>query len=156
VSAAGKLVMKDFANDSLDKMVWKWKRGTLDAPDLGAPDQQTDLAVCVYDASGLLVGGPVPRGADVSGVAAWKPLAAGVKYTDGDGAASGITKLKIVPGAGSGQILAKGKGTGLTMPVLPATLPFTAQLANLDNGECWETPFAAAKVNAAGKVVAAQ
>jgi hypothetical protein len=27
---------------------------------------------------------------------------------------------------------------------------------NLDNNVCWETPFAAAKVNVAGKVVAAQ
>ncbi|HWP66818.1 MAG TPA: metallophosphoesterase family protein [Candidatus Limnocylindria bacterium] len=155
-SAAGKLVMKDFANDALDKLVWKWKRGPLDSGDLGAPDQQTDLAVCVYDATGHLVGGRVPRGADVSGVAAWRALASGVKYVDTAGAASGITKVKIVPGAGSGQILVKGKGTGLGMPPLPGTLPFTAQLVNLDNGVCWETPFAAAKRNLSGKVVALQ
>jgi len=155
-SAAGKLVLKDFADDDFDKLVWKWKNGTLDTGDLGAPDQQTDLAACVYDAGGNLVGGTVPRGADVSGVASWHPLAVGVKYTDTAGASSGITKVKIVPGTGSGQILVKGKGAGLGMPTLPATLPFTAQLVNLDNGVCWETPFAAAKLNVAGKVVAQQ
>jgi hypothetical protein len=155
-STAGKLVLKDFADDNFDKLVWKWKNGTLNGGDLGAPHQQTDLAVCIYDANGSLVGGAVPRGADVSGVAAWRVLSAGAKYTDAAGAASGITKVKVVPGAGSGQILAKGKGAGLGMPALPATLPLTAQLVNLDNNVCWETPFAAAKVNVAGKVVAAQ
>ena len=29
-------------------------------------------------------------------------------------------------------------------------------LVNLDNGSCWETPFAAARVNDSTKVVAAQ
>jgi len=155
-STAGKLVLKDFAGDASDKLVWKWKNGTLDAGDLGAPDQQTDLAACVYDANGNLVGGRVPRGADVSGVASWRPLAVGLKYIDTAGASSGITKVKVVPGTGSGQILVKGKGAGLGMPPLPATLPLTAQLVNLDNGSCWETPFAAAKLNVAGKVVSKQ
>jgi hypothetical protein len=155
-STAGKLVLKDFADDASDKLVWKWKNGTLDAGALGAPDQQTDLAACIYDAGGNLVGGKVPRGADVSGVAAWRSLAVGAKYTDTAGAASGITKVKVVPGAGNGQILVKGKGAGLGMPTLPATLPLTAQLVNLDSGGCWETPFTAAKLNVAGKVVAKQ
>jgi len=155
-STAGKLVLKDFANDAYDKLVWKWKNGTLDAGDLGAPDQQTDLAICIYDANGNLLSGTVPRGADVSGVAAWRALAVGAKYTDSAGVSSGITKVKVVPGTGSGQILAKGKGTSLGMPALPATLPLTAQLVNLDNSVCWETPFTAAKVNVPGKVVAAQ
>jgi hypothetical protein len=155
-SAAGKLVLKDFTPDDNDKLVWKWKRGTLDANDLGAPDQQTDLGVCIYDANGGLVGGAVPRGADVSGVAAWRALAAGVKYTDTAGAASGIIKVKVVPSAGTGQILAEGEGAGLGMPALPAVLPRTAQLVNRDKSVCWETPFAAARGNVAGKVVAAQ
>jgi hypothetical protein len=155
-STAGKLVLKDFADDAFDKFVWKWKRGTLASGDLGAPDQQTDLAVCVYDASGALVGGAVPRGADIAGTAAWRLISGGTRYTDTSGTAAGITKVKVIPGTGSGQILAKGRGATLGMPTLPATLPLTAQLVNLDNGVCWETPFATAKVNAAGKVVAAQ
>ena len=50
----------------------------------------------------------------------------------------------------------KGKGVNLGMPALPLTAPITAQIANLDGGDCWETPFATAKVNVAGKVVAGQ
>jgi hypothetical protein len=152
----GKLVLKDFADDSLDKFVWKWKRGALDAGDLGTPAAQTDLAVCVYDQSGNLVGGTVPRGADLTGPGAWRVLPAGARFTDTTGTASGLTKVKVVPNAAAGQILAKGRGTNLGMPILPVTPPLTAQLVNLDGGACWENVFATAKVNAAGKVVAQQ
>jgi hypothetical protein len=155
-STSGKLVLKDFTDDSYDKFVWKWKNGTLDAGEVGTPDQQTDLAVCVYDANGSLVGGPVPPGADVSGLAAWRLISGGTRYTDTAGVAVGITKVKVVPGAGSGQILAKGRGATLGMPTLPAVLPLTAQLVNLDNDVCWETAFATARVNVAGRVVAQQ
>jgi hypothetical protein len=156
LSTAGKLVVKDFANDALDKLVWKWKNGPLDPVDLGAPDQQTDLAVCIYDGNGALIGGRVPRGADVSGVAMWKALPVGAKYVDTAGTSAGITKVKVMPGAGNGQILVKGKGSNLGTPALPAILPLTAQMVNVDNGSCWETPFATTRVNDATKVVAAQ
>jgi hypothetical protein len=155
-STAGKLVLKDFADDTYDKFVWRWKRGTLVAADLGTPDQQTDLAVCAYDQNGNLVGGAVPRGADITGTAAWRVLSNGQRYTDDAAAASGLTKIKAIPGTGTGQILAKGAGATLGMPTLPATLPLTAQLVNLDNNKCWETVFTTVKVNVAGKTVAQQ
>jgi len=158
VSGAGKLVLKDLPDDSFDKLVWKWKRGDLDAAAFGAPDQQTDLAICLYDQNGLLMGGLVPRGADLAtgGDASWRVLPVGVRYTDQDGSADGLTKLKAVPGTGRGQLLVKGKGISLGMPALPLVAPITAQIANLDGGDCWETPFATTKVNIAGKVVAGQ
>ena len=102
------------------------------------------------------MGGKVPRGADVSGVASWRVLPVGAKYTEADGAADGITKIKVIPGTGNGQILVKGKGANLSVPALPATLPLVAQMTNLDNGVCWETPFAMSKVNQPGTVVVQQ
>ena len=98
----------------------------------------------------------MPRGADVSGVATWKPLPVGAKYVDTDGASAGITKVKVYPDPANGQILVKGKGANLGTPVLPAILPITAQMVNLDNGSCWETPFTTTRANDATKVVAAQ
>ena len=153
-SGRAKLVLKDFLDPTLDKLVWRWKSGTLDAGQVGTPDDQTDVAVCLYDPSGKLLGGALPHGGDAAGAGRWRQIGGGgLRYADQGGTASGIVKLKLLPGA-AGQFLARGKGGGLGVPALPATLPLTAQLANLDGGVCWESVFATARKNDASKVVA--
>ena len=53
---------------------------------------------------------------------------------------------------GSPPALVKAQGAGAAVPAGQATLPFTAQLVNLDSGACWESVFAAAKRNDPGRI----
>ena len=59
----GTLSLKTDVDPARNKWSWKWKDGALPPAAAGNPTAQTDLAVCVYDAGGLLVGGSVPHGA---------------------------------------------------------------------------------------------
>ncbi len=150
-SAKGKLVLKNNAIDAKDKLTFKWKDGTLPVADVGTPEAQTDLAICVYDAGGVLAGGLLPHGGGL-----WKASGSGLRsYNDPLLSAHGIQKLKIKPGIGAkGLFVGKGKGAGLALPALPATLPLTVQLWNPGNDECWQTTYVTAKKNDAAQVVA--
>lgn len=143
----GKLVISNKTDPAKDKWIWKWKDGTVNAPALGDPTQQTDLAVCVYDSVGLLVGGSVLHGA-----AEWTSTSSGFRYSDKTLARHGFKKIKLKHGTGS--IIALAKGTGAGVPTLAATFPIRAQLVNLDSGACWESTFTTAKKNTPEKVVA--
>jgi hypothetical protein len=148
-----KLVIKH-ADPSRDRFVWKWKQGTLDAGDVGNPIDQTDLAVCVYDAGGTILGSAVAPGhSDPTGT--WRPKGIGFSYKD-SAAPGGILKMRVSPGdASSSKIAVKGKGAALGLfGKLPAALPVTAQLANLDGGACWEAVYTTARRNEAAKLVA--
>jgi hypothetical protein len=143
----GKLVMKDGSDPSKDKWIWKWKEGAIDAADLGDPTAQTDLAVCVYDANGVVAGGAILHGAPE-----WKAVGGGFLYKDKLLSRHGIQKIKVK--SDSDSILVKARGAGAAIGALSLTLPVTAQLINLDNGACWESSFATAKKNESDKVIA--
>jgi len=155
VGAKGKLVVKKGSTTAGDGFVWKWKKGALDDADLGNPLAQTDLAVCVYDASGLLTGGALAPG-NGGANPAWIPKPVGLAYRDSTLASAGIQKMRIRPGdASSGKVAVKGKGPNLSLPgALAVTTPITVQLTNLDGGACWESTFTTTKRNGATKVVA--
>lgn len=142
-----KIVIKDGADPSKDKWIWKWKEGAIDAAEVGDPTGQADLSVCVYDNDGLLVGGPIPHG-----VPEWKAIGGGFLYKDRLLSRHGILKLKVK--SASPAILAKAKGPGTGIAPLSVTFPVRAQLVNLDNGACWESVFPTAKKNEADKVIA--
>lgn len=142
-----KLLLADNADPTKDKWLWKWKGGTLNAGDVGDPTAQADLAVCVYDASGALVGGTIPHG-----TAGWTAKPTSLGYKDATSALHGLNKMTLKFSAG--LILAKAKGANAAVPTLPAATPLTAQLVNLDTGACWESVFATAKTNTTKKVVA--
>ena len=143
----GTLLLANHADPSKDKWKWKWKGGTLAAPDVGDPSDQTDLAVCVYDASGALVGGTIPHGST-----GWTAKPTSLGYQDDTLALHGLGKIKLK--FNSGLIIARAKGSNAGVPTLPATPPLRAQLINLDSGACWESVFATAKTNTTKKVVA--
>ncbi|MEO8602541.1 MAG: metallophosphoesterase family protein [bacterium] len=143
----GKLRITDGADPTKDKWIWKWRGGTLAAGDLGDPSAQTDLAVCVYDATGALLGGSL-----LHATPGWAPTAHGLRYSDSLGAQHGLRTLKLNVDAGT--ILAKAKGSAAGVPSLPAAFPLRAQLVNLDSGTCWESAFAIAKTNSSKRVVA--
>lgn len=143
--AKGKIIVKKHATDnSKDKMIWKWQNGTIAASDIPSPIEQTDLAVCLYDQDGSVLGGALPKGslwsANAKGDFQYKDLALGTL---------GMQKIKIK--FAKPLIKVKGKGAGLAMPALPLDTPVTAQLVNLDNGKCWESTFTTFKVSDDGK-----
>lgn len=143
----GKLLLSDNADDTKDKWLWKWKGGTLSAPAVGDPSDQTDLAVCLYDANGTLAGGTLLHGAP-----GWTVKPTGLGYKDSTLALHGLQKIKVKFNAG--LILAKARGANAAVPTLPVTPPLRAQLVNLDTGACWESTFATATTNTEKKVVA--
>ena len=142
-----KLALQDSTDDTRDRLAWKW-RGALDGGDVGTPTEQTDLAVCLYDQGGRLLGGALPRGADAPADAVWKQTSNGFSYKNRVASVIGMRTVKVRGGTGSrGLVLAKGRGGGLGMPGLPVSLPVTAQLVNLDGGACWEAVYTTARAN---------
>jgi hypothetical protein len=156
-SAAGKakLLLKDKANPNGDKLLWKFKKASVEAADLGDPNDQTNLSFCLYDQSGRIFAASLPPDELDQVGDLWTLSAPKIFYTDDAAAAAGIKKTKIkTDSAGNGLILVKAKGPTLPLPTLPLSLPATGQFVNLDNGECWEATFASAKVNDMSKIVA--
>ena len=150
----GRLTLRDLPTDSLDKLRWRWVGAAIDGADLGTPQSHTDLAVCVYDQSGRLLGGAVPHGADRPAGTSWQVAPKQTLiWRDPAAGGAGIEELRIRM-APAASIQAKGRGGALAMPTLPASLPLRAQLLNLDGGACWESTFATARRNDAGRVVA--
>ena len=139
----GKLAMRN------GKWGWKWKGGTIDPVDAGDPRAETDFAVCIYPASGpAFLGGELLHGASE-----WKAIKRGYLYRDKTFARYGFEKIKLRTGTPSLSTLVQVKGRG-TLPTLPASLPVTAQLVNLDTGKCWSSEFSTAELNQSGRFLA--
>jgi hypothetical protein len=139
----GKLTMRN------GKWGWKWKGGTIDSTDVGDPTGEADLAVCVYDPSGVpLLGGEILHGNPL-----WKPIKRGYQYRDRTFANHGFEKVKIKAGTPSLGAVVQVKGRS-ALPPLPAALPVTAQLINLDNGKCWSSEFSTPRTNQADRFLA--
>jgi hypothetical protein len=147
--ATGKLVVKNDADDTRDKFIWKWKDGALSGVP-GTPAVQTDLAVCVYDQSGRLFGGQLAHSIN------WTTTPATLKYKDKTGAYAGVTSATIKPNAiaAKSKLVIKGKGLAVQVSGLPANPPLTAQLINLDTAACVQSTFAAATKNDGAKLLA--
>jgi hypothetical protein len=138
----GKLTMRNL------RWGWKWKGGTIDPTEAGDPTGETDLGVCIYDTTGALLGGEL-----LHGTPGWKPIKRGFQYRDRTFARHGFEKIKIRTGTPSLGAVVQVKGRG-SLPPLPASLPVTAQLVNLDSGKCWSSQFTAADVNQSGRFLA--
>jgi hypothetical protein len=147
----GRVSIKKGGDPTKDKWSWKWQGATVDASDVGDPSTQTDVAVCVYDANGALLGGSVRPG-----ITHWKVSGSGARYSDPTLSRFGLKKIKVKVGTGSkGKIEVKAKGAATGVSPLAATFPLTAQLANLDSGPCWESVFTTPKRNDPGNISAA-
>jgi len=149
-AAKGRFTLRTNADPTKNTWAWTWQKGTLPPAGLGDPTAQTDLAVCVYDAGGLLVGGGVPAAAGE-----WKAKGSGFGYVDKLAARAGLRKLVTKVGtAPKGRIVTKAKGAAVGTPATPAAFPVTAQLVNRDSGTCWQSSFTSYSRNEAGKVTA--
>ena len=130
--------LKNNADDSKDKLIWKWIKGQATTQaELGDPTLTAGYRFCVYDASGFLLGASVPPS-----TSKWSRVSdKGYKYKDTNGSADGITKVLLKGNASEqrSKALVKGKGTNLPDPVVGSlTLPVTAQLRNMSTGVCIE------------------
>ncbi len=151
-----KLLIKDKTDNNKDKLIWKWIKGQSTATaEFADPTAVAgaDYAFCLYSGPGqTLIGhAEVPPSTTL-----WSPISTkGFKYKDKAGTQDSITKV-LVKGsdANKSKALLKGKGAGLpdlTLPILPADLPVTAQLRNNDSGICWGASFGTPIKNDAGQ-----
>ena len=142
------LTLRDQADDTRDRLVWRFNHSTIRPEEIGDPTAQGDVAVCVYEQSGKLVGGGLRPGTGQDPTLGWKKQGLVYDYTDALAAAHGLGKVRIRTDSGlraTGMV--RGKGAALGGLALPLTLPVRAQLVNLDDGECWESTFASALRN---------
>lgn len=138
----GAVAIKNDPVDKKDKAQWKWQNGTLDSAQIGTPTGANDVAVCLWDQNGRLLGDALAHG-----TTAWKAKTGGLQYVEKSGAHAGITSVKSKSGTGKGQIQVKGAGAALALAPGAAAFPLTAQLINLQSGNCWESVFPSAKIN---------
>jgi len=142
-----------------DKLVWKWRLGTVLPADFGDPTTDTHFAFCVYDESGapsLVMRALVPAAGDCR----VEPLSSDcwdrvLQYYDRYATPEGILFIRYLAGdPGKARFVVSGQGEHLTLPALPLDLPLRAQLQN-SQGACWESTYSAAIVNHAGAFRAA-
>ena len=153
----GHLAIKNLAGTLSDKLVWRWQGGALPVSGVGTPDAQTDLAFCLYDTNGRLVGGAISHGADPSPGGGWNRMANGrLQYKNPNAVDAGVNDFRLRPTgtADTTRIVVKAQGTPLALPDPPYAFPVTAQLANLDGGSCWESVFTHVKKNLVTRAVA--
>jgi len=145
----GKLTLRDTSESKGDALTWKWVRGEATTmSEIGDALGSDSYTVCLYDGDDtLLLEATVPPGGTCGTKPCWKDLdGLGFRYVDKAASRAGITKVLLKSGEeAKAKAIVKGKGTGLTMPVLPPTLPVRAQLGST-TGTCWEAEFQAAGV----------
>jgi hypothetical protein len=156
-----KLIVKDGADDTKDKLSWTWAAGEATAAaDFGDPVGTDDYTLCIYDG----VSAPTPRlfveaaapagGACTGGTSCWKPKGTppgskGFLYKDSAILLpDGLKNVKLQPGAsGRAKVKVKGQGPNLALPSpMNVTLPVVVQL-RAQNGRCFESTFTAAQVD---------
>ncbi len=147
-----KLLIKDNADDSKDKLVWKFGKGqAFTQGDFANPTTTSDYTLCFYagTAAALINEANVPASATLFSALSDK----GYKYKDPARTQAGLSKVLVRGGdLGKTRALAKGKGTGLpdfTLPIVGVSVtdPVIVQLRNQDTGKCLTTSFDSPKKN---------
>jgi cysteine-rich repeat protein len=135
------LLVKNSADDTKDKLLWKWMKGAaIDPVDIADPLVATDYALCLYagTTNAALGGASIPAGAGWSAIGA-----KGFKFK---GSSPNGVSLALLKGgaAGKSKALAKGKGAALPDPMLPLAYPVTVQLRKDGSPLCLESVFVVA------------
>jgi cysteine-rich repeat protein len=134
------VLMKNSADDTKDKLLWKWIKGAeLSQMDLADPISSTDYALCIYagTTNTLIADAAIPPGSG------WRTVGSkGYKFK---GASPDGLSLALLKGgtAGKSKALAKGKGAALSDPALPLAYPVTVQLKKDGSSLCLESTFTA-------------
>ncbi len=135
------LLVKDKADNSKDKLIWKWIKGEeTTQTELSDPTDDTDYALCIYaGAVTTLVGEAILPASPTN----WGLLGSkGYKFKDASGTPNGITKA-VLKGGGpnKSKAIVKGKGTDLPDLTLPVSGVVTVQLINGSSGLCFGAEY---------------
>jgi DNA-binding beta-propeller fold protein YncE len=139
------LSIKSDPNQSAkNRVTWKLLRGTLALGDFGTPEVGDGYGLCIYQDGGLVFSSAAPASGTCGGSKpCWKSSGPnGFKYTDPDTTPSGMVKLLLKPGTGTGKIVAKARGSNVTLPALPR--PSTAITVQVQgsHGTCFDHSYA--------------
>ncbi len=143
------LVVHDDADPAKKKVQLKWSRGSFPFSDFGDPLEVSDYTLCVYDATGVVVGMTAPAGGMCGTKPCWRTSgnpASGISYKDGakPPANDGIKLIKGKASA-SGKAQIQFQGAGQNVPELSLgsglASPVTAQI-HAAGGSCWQANFA--------------
>ncbi|MBY0279336.1 PKD domain-containing protein [Candidatus Binatia bacterium] len=133
-AASSTLSLRDPGSAARRTLTWTWKRGAASLAELGDPTAATEVALCIWDASGRVLATSSRPGT------AWQSLgASGFRLRDPSGGVGGIFQSRLKPGRGTGASLTvKAKGSRLPAAALPLLPPVTVQLVTSDGGACWQ------------------
>ncbi len=154
--------LKDNADDSKDRLKWKWSRGEAVAQvQLGDPVTATGYALCVYDSSegqtalaGMLAVTPGPSWSDRD--------PNGWRYKDASAGSDGVKSLGLRTAGASGKAKAKLSAKGVALPTPVPVIHFkmfdkepqvVVQLVN-GEGTCWTSEFTESKKNKVDRFIA--
>jgi hypothetical protein len=143
---AGKslIVIKDNANNSKDKLIWKFIKGQPTTfAELSDPRTTADYTLCIYAGAGDTLVGTIAVPASNS---FWKVIGnnKGYKYFDPNSTEDGANKIKLKSSTGNKtKAIFKGRGEQLPEILGPTGLatPVTAQLVNRQTGVCLEGTY---------------
>lgn len=129
-------------------LTWKWMPGSATLlGDFGNPTAGDELALCVYDANGLVTAATIPGGGTCGTQPCWRATTSTLKYKRRDGAPEGVVAVQLKEGLvpGKARIVLKAKGEHLGVPPLDGVAsPVTVQIRTA-TGACFEavytTPF---------------
>ena len=127
-------------------LAWKWIPGSPTVlGDFGDPTAGDDLALCVYDATGLVTSATIPGNGTCGTQPCWRATTSTFNYKRRDGAPEGIVAMQLKEGLvpGKARIVLKAKGEQLLVPPLgDLTSPVTVQLRTA-TGACFEAVYSA-------------
>ncbi len=142
----GGLLVRDYAKDARDRIVWQFVRGQDNDPaDFGDPTAGDGYALCLYDDGNLAMELQVAPSSTL-----WRPHAQGFNYNDDAGSNDGVTSIRLRSGRGSeprSRIVFQGKGDNLPLPVpvsgtrlFNQTTALTVQL-HQTSGDCFGSSY---------------
>lgn len=151
------LLLRDNSNDRRDRLVWKWRSsGQGNVSDFGNPVTTSSYKLCIYAgvAQTPVLQAVAPAGGTCLGRPCWKSRGSkGFRYADRARTPDGLNRIVLRgnPAKTRAQIVVKGKGINLGMPMLPLTHPVIAQLTKSDGPECWEAVYSAPAIKSSSR-----
>ena len=141
-------IRHDDADPARDSIRWKWRSETpVELDELGAPDQITDVSLCIYDQGGLVLSSTIPAAQVCNGgEPCWDVSTHAARFSDDSASFDGLSSLLLKEGR-AGKIVLKGEGDGLGLDGLFLSLPATIRLIRSDGTPCWAADFPDAQIN---------
>jgi hypothetical protein len=149
-SGASSLRLSMPSSASRRSLQWKWGGA---AASFGDPTADSEIAVCLYDATGRVLATSARGGTEQ-----WTDRGdAGFRFKNRGGQPGGLLSMKLVPDVSAARVQVKGKGASLPAATVPLVAPVVVQLVASGATDCEEARFEEGDIgdNASGKFSAA-